>query len=364
MKLKPFLLQIHLWLGLILCIPLVLLGITGTLLVFERAVVGGHTARHGPSQPVAAMIAVARNAAGETMQPVLFVPPPEPGDLATVRMTAGRGQKGGAQFFVDPVTLETTAPAPGGFMRQVHMLHGNLLIQGRDGRSIIGWLGVVMLAMGLTGLYLWWPRPGRWRAAFTISRRARGVRLHRQLHGAAGIWGLAVFVTVSFTGVDLAFPETMASAIGRVLPGAEMRPLPAPKVMPDVNAIDIDRAIALAVDAVPGGELRAVGMPTGPDQPYRIGLVRAGTGQGAPFITVFVDPWTARVLEIRDPATYRPGLRLIAWQHAIHSGAGLGLLWRIAVGLSGLLPALFAITGIAMWILKRRNRSRTMAVAE
>jgi uncharacterized iron-regulated membrane protein len=364
MKLKPLLLQIHLWLGLILCIPLVLLGMTGTLLVFERAVVGGHTAHPGPSHPVAAMIAAARKAAGETMQPVLFVPPPESGDLATVRLSSGRGQKGGAQFLVDPVTLETTAPAPGGFMRQVHMLHGNLLIQGRDGRSLIGWLGVVMLAMGVTGLYLWWPRPGRWRAAFTVSRGARGVRLHRQLHGAAGIWGLAVFIIVSFTGVDLAFPETMASTIGMVLPGAEIRPLPAPKVAPGGDPIDIDRAIALAVDAVPGSELRSLGLPMGQDQPYRIGLVRAGTGQGAPVITVFVDPWAAKVLEIRDPATYRPGLRLIAWQHAIHSGAGLGPIWRVAVGLSGLLPALFAVTGIAMWLLKRRNRNGVLAAAE
>lgn len=368
-KLKPVLLQLHLWLGLILCIPLVLLGISGTLLVFERSIEGAHHAQAGQAQPVAKIIAAARKAAPENMMPTLYVPPTGQGDAATVRFAAaGRGQRGpsgGAQLFVDPVTLKTVVAAPAGFMRQVHMLHGNLMIPGHDGRSIVGWLGVVMLGMGFSGLYLWWPRPGRLRAAFTVSRGAKGLRLHRELHGAAGIWGLIVFIVVSFTGVDLAFPETIAAAVGTVLPGAEVRPLPAPAVtpIPGGSAVDIDQAIALAIQTVPDSELRSIGLPMGTNQPYRVGLVRTGTGQGAPVITVFVDPWAANVLEIRDPAAYRPGLRLIAWQHAIHSGAGLGGLWRVLVGLSGLLPALFAVTGISMWLLKKRNRRRVRATS-
>jgi hypothetical protein len=52
---------------------------------------------------------------------------------------------------------------------------------------------------------------------------------------------------------------------------------------------------------------------------------------------------------------------MMAWQRPIHSGAGLGPLWHLLVGLSGLLPALFAVTGISMWLLKRKAKRRTDA---
>ncbi len=37
----------------------------------------------------------------------------------------------------------------------------------------------------------------------------------------------------------------------------------------------------------------------------------------------------------------------------VHFGQGLGWVWRILVCLSGLLPAIFAYTGIPMWLIPR-----------
>jgi uncharacterized iron-regulated membrane protein len=57
-----------------------------------------------------------------------------------------------------------------------------------------------------------------------------------------------------------------------------------------------------------------------------------------------------------DPLDFSAGEAMLAAQHALHSGRGFGLLWKLLVFVSGLLPTLFAATGIAMW-LKRRHRS-------
>jgi uncharacterized iron-regulated membrane protein len=358
---------LHLWLGLILCMPLVLLGLTGTILVFEKTILPAqHRTAAGAQQPIAAVIAAAAKAAPEHQTASLFIAPAD-GGMATVRFSQtgrGGGPGFGAQIAVDPVSLAIVkAQAGASFLRQVHMLHANLLMSGRTGRTIVGWLGVVMLVMGVSGFVIWWPRPGRWMAAFKVGRGARGVRFHRDLHGAVGIWSLVVFITVSFSGVYLAFPETMASATGIILPGAEIRPAPPPRVKPiqGANALDADQALALAIIANPGGTLKSIGLPTRPDQPYRLSLAHEGSGDGAPLVTVFIDPWASKVLEIRDPATYALGAKLMAWQHAIHAGAGLGPVWHILVGLCGLLPVLFGITGISMWQLKRRARQRRVA---
>jgi uncharacterized iron-regulated membrane protein len=94
-----------------------------------------------------------------------------------------------------------------------------------------------------------------------------------------------------------------------------------------------------------------------PDQPMRIGLAPRGWQEGAPFITIYANPYTEQVIEVRDPRRYTAGEALQAWLHAVHAGEGLGLAWKILVFLVGLTPAIFAFTGISMWLAKRKARA-------
>lgn len=366
--------QIHLWIGLILCVPLVAIGLTGSILVFDHEIEDLLTppprpAGVGALRSIDDIAAAAQNAAPPGLAPTMVIAPAAPGEVASVRLAPwGRtaGPSGALQLLIDPVSLEILERREPGqsLVRQIFLLHANLLMRDRSGRGAVGWLGVVMLSLGISGLFLWWPRPNNWRAAFTVKRGARGVRFHRDLHGAVGIWSLVVFIVVSFSGVYLAFPQTLGSAIGSVLPARDLRSSAAAiRVVPikDQAPTTIDEAVALARLSRPDTLLRFVGLPTRPNQPVRVGLARPGDEQGAPTITVFVDPWQRRVIEVRDPHDYTIGEKVMAWQRALHAGHGLGWLWRILVFLSGFLPLVFAITGIAMWLLKRRRRQASPA---
>lgn len=360
--------NIHLWVGLILCLPLAMLGITGSILVFEHELEDlfadppAYTLAVGEPQPVAAILEAAKAAAPPGLAPGMVSMPAEPGEPASVRFTppgrSGPGP-GGTTVRIDPVSLavlEGKAPGGDSLLRQIFRLHANFLIPDRTGREVIGWLGVAMLALGITGLVLWWPRAGRWAAAFTVKRGARGVRLHRELHGAVGVWSLAVYVVVTFSGVYLAFPQTLNAAIGGVFPARDLRAGVKVEAVRGAAPADLGQVLTLARAAVPDGQFRSVMLPPRPDQAYRVNFAPPGHENGAPMITAFVDPWTARVVEIRDPRGYSVGETIIGWQRALHAGAGLGWTWKILVFLSGILPPLFAVTGTAMWLLKRRNR--------
>jgi uncharacterized iron-regulated membrane protein len=64
------------------------------------------------------------------------------------------------------------------------------------------------------------------------------------------------------------------------------------------------------------------------------------------------------VLEERGPRTRSTAEEALALQRWLHGGALLGGAGRFVVFLSGLaMPALFA-TGLAAWLLRRRNRRR------
>jgi uncharacterized iron-regulated membrane protein len=234
---RGWIVKIHLWIALALCLPLALLGLTGSLLVFEDELAGLVAApieasRDGPAQPIGKVLAAAQAAAPASLRPISYLAPDAPGAAAEVRFAPpGRARPGpgGVAVSVDPSTLKILAEEKtgGGFLRTMFLLHANAMMQPPTGRAVIGWFGVAMLVLLVTGLVIWWPGGGRWWAAFRVRRGARGTRLHRDLHGAVGIWTLPVFLIVGLTGVYLGFPRTIGSAIGSVLPARDLRGLAA-----------------------------------------------------------------------------------------------------------------------------------------
>ena len=87
-----------------------------------------------------------------------------------------------------------------------------------------------------------------------------------------------------------------------------------------------------------------------------IGLVREGHREGAPVITVIVDPFRKKVVEVFDLQTMSTGERILAWQRALHYGMGLGGGYKFLVFVAGVIIPVFAVTGFLMWWLKRRTR--------
>lgn len=354
--------KIHLWLGLGLCVPLVLIGLTGSILVFEHEIddainptrIITEGAKHSASEIIKAAQAVAKDG----FIPIMIRNPTEEGQPATVRFAAkdAKGNIGGQQVAVNPATLEIVDEdvVPTVF-RTILQLHSALLLREYNGRTIVGWLGVVMLFFGLSGLIMWWPKPGKLKEAFTFKLGSRGLRLHRDLHGAVGIWGLAVFITVSFSGVYLAFPKQ----IGGMLQVRDLRAEPKIQNSSNTEAIDIDRAITLAQNEVEGSQYTMARIPAKAGQPYRISLVEPGYEEGAPQISVFISQ-SGEIAEVRNPANYSKSETFVAWQHAIHAGHGFGWVWKILVFASGFLPVLFSITGIYIWLIKRKARMQAV----
>lgn len=96
-------------------------------------------------------------------------------------------------------------------------------------------------------------------------------------------------------------------------------------------------------------------MPTGDDS-YVVELEPQGLSPSDPHVVVVLDGASGEVSYIDDPRNYGFSDKVLNWQHLLHFGVGLGLVWTILVFVSGFLPLLFAITGLTMWWKKRRAR--------
>jgi uncharacterized iron-regulated membrane protein len=343
---------------------LILIGLTGSILVFEDEINDltrpARVAAQGEARPLDDLLAAARTAAPAGSRPMFLAVPEEAGKMASVRFVAPGAVPGpgGLQVSVDPVSLQTfKSPPNGGWLRQVFNLHAQLFVPGRDGRWLIGWFGIAMCILGTSGIIMHWPRWSRWKAAFKVDKSARGARFLRELHGAIGLWCWLVFMAVSLSSVYLAYPQTVGDMIRTVLPARDLRLNVLPKVEPveGVQPAGLADAANIAATAVPDGTLRFIALPQRPDQPIRVNMGGPGYRHGTPMISVFVDPWRKQAIEIRDPRDYSVGESLIAWMHAVHSGDSFGWLWRILVFISGLLPSIFVGTGLTLWLLQRRQ---------
>ncbi|WP_374370980.1 PepSY-associated TM helix domain-containing protein [Dongia sp.] len=396
MTFRQVLQQIHLWLALTLCIPLVLLGLTGSILVYhddfgdwfgesESQIVAA-----GEPAPLDVMIAAAQAAAGEGFLPsmvtlgtgeesgpatIRFAPAPsgqsgqqgQQGNMGPGGM--GPGGMSGPSVTLDPVSLKVLEvrqgnQRQGGFMGVMHRLHGSLMIPGL-GRDIVGWLGIVMVFLGISGIIMWWPRldqwrGGQWRQALTIKRGATTLRFNKDLHNTFGFWSLGVFLIVSFTGVYIVYPQPINATVGLASPVRDLRPNAVTvKPVAGITVVTPGAALALAFEAVAEDQsLQSISLPVRANQPYRFSFARPDQ-DGPMFNTnVFVDPYAGRVIEARDPAGYNAGETFALYQRPLHYGLGWGPIWKFLVFLSGLLPLLFSITGITLWWMKRQRRQK------
>jgi uncharacterized iron-regulated membrane protein len=249
---------------------------------------------------------------------------------------------------------------PDSLYRWVHALHETLFL-GLAGRGVVGWIGVGLLLLALSGIPLWWPPRRRWKSGFTVAPEARGWQLQRELHGVAGIWVLLLLLLQSVSGMAQAFPQTTRAIVGLpAQPPRAGRP-PADPATSDRKTdpmLAIAAGIAAAQAALPTATLEDLRLSTVPERPMIAILRPDGDWEGRPRAVVTMDPVTARVLSIQDPRTSSPGLSVINWLRAIHDGGAAGPPGRLVMCLAALVLTLLPVTGLTMWAFRRRRRLR------
>ena len=361
-RLRRLWLNIHLWIGLGAAALLVPISLSGALLVWHDqldALIHPNRYAVTEGQPLApsALLAGATGALARGVQPLMVRLPENAGWPATVMAREGRrGERGEAgergarprllTVYLDPPTARVldVVEFRSSLFGFLHRFHENLTIPEYNGRAIVGWVGVALLVMSLSGIYLWWPRNvGFWRG---LAWR-RGPALSFNLHHLLGFWISIPLAVVSATGIYLGFPQQGRDLLSSVAP---MTPqvrggFAAPLLRQ--TSLDIDRALDIALDGVVGSRPAAIFLPTEQRPAWRIDLYVADT-EGV--MTALVDDRTGTF----SKAAAQSGDRIAQWIRWVHEGSHAGAIWQVIVFVCGLLPSVFVVTGFVIW---RRSRS-------
>jgi uncharacterized iron-regulated membrane protein len=354
-RLRRVLVQVHLWLGIGLAVLLVPISLSGAALVWhDQFDALFHPSRYaataGTSLPPSQLIAHASAALERGFQPIALRMPESDGWPATVSAREGRRGEGVrprlVNVYLDPPTgrVLDTVEFRDSLIGVLHRFHENLTIPEYSGRAIVGWVGVAMLILSLSGITMWWPRNGGFLRGL---RFTRGPALSFNLHHLFGFWISIPLAVVSATGIYLGFPQQARETLASVAPMSppQRGGFAAPLIQkPELT---IDRAAELAGGTMSGGKLAAVFLPTQQSGAWRVQLRDAQAGGTA---TVMVDDRSG------TPSLVTPlsGDRTAQWIRALHEGSRGGALWQVLVFVCGVLPAVFVVTGVLIWLRSRR----------
>ncbi|MCP1727665.1 putative iron-regulated membrane protein [Natronospira proteinivora] len=346
--------RLHLWVALSLGAVFVLLGLTGSLLVYQSTLdrwlnpelLQAEAPAEKRVTAADALETVEARTTDEEVVSFLSLPGAHP---AVYRFYIGTPERSFDRLVtVDPASGELMGvrPVGKGLMRFVHVLHFRLHL-GRSGQTLIGFTGLILLFSMISGGVLWWRRRGY---------RLRQVPLH---HGFGVYAGLPLGVVV-ITGILLALPQYTRPAVEWFSPLSGLDLDHQSQVDETSKDIGLEQALRLAREDMPGGEIRSVGLPREPEGIYRLTL-REATPSGwlAGSGRVVLDRYSGEVLAQQHWSEQSGGDRFMSALRGIHGGSAFGAWGQAVVALLGLVPLLLYVTGLRLWLRRRTRQQQT-----
>jgi len=339
-QLRSLWLKVHKWLGLTPAVPVLLIFLSGSALVWKDGV---EALLHPPSQvdgapsddPTSYAAAAERQlTTGEAIASISY--PNGEGPVLVAVAKEGAPQR--TRYFLHPSTKVLEPVASGRVMGWLHGLHASLLLPWVGGR-IVGCISILLLFSALSGLWLWWPVKGNLLRGL---RWGRTQSTNANIHHQVGFWTAAPLVVLSFTAASMAFPVFFSSALRET---AALQQEWARASAPPIATPRLTFQQALVTSGFrPGAQLRSAKWPTTMDDRWRI--VFADTGGDH---AIGVDDGTGRSGPIKDPES---AMRLM---ERIHIGTEMPFAWQLITFVTGLAGPILGITGVIIWL---RSRSR------
>src|SRR5580704_14460347 len=341
MWLRRFNFQLHLWAGIILSLYLIVIGVTGSILVFraELESLSGLNPWHKihAQEPFADIVTVIGNmrAAHPQTRIVSVFTPTQAEPIFSVSLRTRSLES--LNLAADPSTGQGlgTIPRNRSWLTVMRTLHETLLV-GPKGRRINGGGAAFLMLLNITGMVIWWPGLRSWTRALLVDFARTWRRVNFDLHRAVGFWTIAIVSFWAISGIYFGWPRETFVCVQKISPIVAVRP-PLVSVEPQRKDAppDLHALISQASLIDRGTSLMGIAFPSTRRAPLRI-LMRRRPGPGYEYAdNLFFDPYDGKYLAIwRYGINQTLGDWFIWLQIPLHFGTywgtGVKVLWALA----------------------------------
>jgi uncharacterized iron-regulated membrane protein len=378
--------RLHRYAGLAMALFLTIAGLTGSMIAFNHELDEWlnpelfHVSSRGaplPSLEIAGRVEQSDPRLRVTWVPLQLEIGHAVGFFVEPRIDRTTGQPFAVEYnqvFIDPVTGAVLGKRFWGAFRLdrahlipfLYVLHYSLHLPERWGIWLMGIVGLVWVFDCFVGLYLTFPHRQpfleKWKPAWQVKRGAGAWRINFDLHRAGGLWfwGLLLIMAVSSVSLNLN-QEVFRPVVSFFSP---LTPTPfeqreeRPPEKPIEPVLSFEEILAKAKDETQrrDWDTRPYGLFY--SSPFGVFGVVFGEehapGLGSSWL--YFDGEDGRLIGGQVPGQGTSGDLFIQLQFPLHSGQIAGLPGRIVIFITGIVVAMLSVTGVVIWLKKRRSR--------
>jgi len=360
-KLRQPTLILHRYVGIVAGILLVIIGLTGSSLVFSEELdhfLHPQLLQVAPQKerlPLERVLDNVREAHPDLKVHRIIVPQ-EPDGVYTVMMEAASEEY--TNVYVNPFTGSILGSRPfkqtlAGFLIELHVN----LFAGSYGATVVGISGLLLLLLSTTGIILWpgWKRIG---PGFKIRLKAPSRLVNYDVHKVVGILSLVFLAILAFTGSAMTFYETVDPVVNWIARTSPSPEPPTSQLVADATPMPIDEVLRYADAALPGAETTKIFPAKTPEAAVNIWkkLPQDDHPYGSSY--VYLDQYSGATLRVEN--SLEAPLNTSIWNqiYLLHIGTFGGLVMRVLYMIAGLTPIALSVTGYVLWRHRQWDQAR------
>ncbi len=347
---------LHGLLALAAAVPLLVQGLTGALLAYEREIRNGlgdgAAWTGGPRLGMEALHSrlEAELEGGRALFLIWYEAETEP---VRIRWEMADGRQ--ASYLANPVD-GAILPSSTRWHRCFEIIldiHRTLGLS-RPGQVIMGSSALVLCGLLASGLVLQAQRSSGWRRFFGSGgfRRKRGKPGWKWLHATLGVWLSPVLLIIALTGAIWSFAG-IRTVIGWLSGSEPLYGAILALNIQETAQLDLELVLRTAEALAPDSGAKRLRLPERNGQPARF----EWAPESAPYENfrsrVWLHPESGTVLHSQPLSDYTPADRMIRWAYPVHIGKWGGELTRILHFAAALSVPFFTFTGL--WLYIRRK---------
>lgn len=249
--------------------------------------------------------------------------------------------------------VNTEMPA----LRFIYVFHHELL-SGPVGHIVVGISGLFLTLTAGIGLAIAWPRGRKWKAVLKPVSWKRSLAAYYSWHRALGVWCFSAILVAASTGSILVWLPEIRQATGL----AATEPATKRAELSELSALNVERAVTLAMQAVPEGRVYLVDLPSQTQGRFRIRLREPGDPREEfGTSTVYVSAVDNSLLAVSRRSDQSTGHQMADAIYALHTGEILGFGGRLIIFAAGLALTTLCALGFALWFRKKPTKKKSWA---
>ncbi|MHC5738013.1 PepSY-associated TM helix domain-containing protein [Nostoc sp.] len=362
-KIRDIIFYLHQYIGFFVGLVLVIVGLTGSLLVFEqdfdRFMISQQYGQITPQQvqlsPESVLNTIEAKYAARSDLHLFRIYLPDTSSSPYVGQLSSTDEQR-IEVFVNPYTGKIIGEriSDNTLIGMLLKLHYSLMA-GETGTMFVGIAAFLMCILTVTGLVLW---PG-WRkliTGFKIKFDAHPKRVNFDIHKVAGIVSVVFLLLTGFTGFcwnfyDLAEPIIYAVTFTPIPSELVSRPIPGK------SAFGLTEQLKIADAALPGAVTKSIYLPGKPEDALQIRMKLPQESSDYGDSNVYLDQYSGKVLRVDNALKMPLGDRILNYFTPLHYGTFWGLPSRIFYVFVGLAPLILSVTAFVMWKHRYRGKS-------